>query len=311
MPRLLLAILVLTIGTACAGLVRGYVLFVPGILGMAFGGFLGYATGLLARGDSASPRAFGPRLWLVAGAGLLYCVGTAAVVALVNVGTTGFPLEWLEDVLKGFEGEFFAGQSRNSFQAVSGVLEGGWWVVFHLLDAGLFAFLFLVTNAVGLGDVAEEDLPDAPSRSGVPGFVACVAVSAGVVAFLNSWPMILYPSPERSPEEAIDALRGDWAFGDGADFLGADEEERSFSAFRGLGTELAGVSKQPQRFIVSMEPVWDGSFEGRILLPGGRALSARMELSDADDEMRFVIEWPTRAGTEERRVVARRLPRGS
>ncbi len=79
-------------GTVAVGPVRGLVLCLPGILGMAAGG----ATGWLWR--AGPPR--GPkdaqscenRLWLAGGAAVLYAVGTAATVSLLRAGLMGAPL---------------------------------------------------------------------------------------------------------------------------------------------------------------------------------------------------------------------------
>ncbi|HNW92394.1 MAG TPA: hypothetical protein PKM88_05735, partial [bacterium] len=59
-------------------------------------------------------------------------------------------LDWLPDVLNGYAQEPFVGLVlRGTHESVAGGLEGIWWVLFVLVDAGLFAYLFLVGTTLG------------------------------------------------------------------------------------------------------------------------------------------------------------------
>ncbi len=223
-------------GTAAVGVLRGGVAFVPGIFGMAAGGLTGYLCGRTGRGDPDEFWPPGQRLWLALGAAVLYGVGTAATVSVLRVGLMGAPLDWLVDVIGGTDGEFFFGTSRNSYQSVSGTISGAWWVVFNLLDTGLFLPLFFVSSVAGFdsesgarnpavdgvreakGDSGPVP-PGSPARGGAIGCGVFVITAAAVLAGLHFGPG-LAPAVSDAPsaEEVMWGLQGEWEFSEGPRF---------------------------------------------------------------------------------------------
>jgi len=326
--RLLPFVLIIVVATVIAGFARGLILFIPGIMGMAFGGLLGWTAGRIGRSDPETVWTFPLRVGLTLGAALFFGIGTAAVVSFINTPNMGLPLDWLAGVVGGTEGEVFFGTSRNSFQNVEGVLTGVWWFVFSILDMLLFSFLFLVTLGVGLSpDDDNEDgsfdddggipgspppLPLEPGHSAPPlGFItfALFAIlTLGALVSLAMWP-VLGATANTGASEAhlLSELQGDWTFGEEAAFLGKTEEERTFTLQRGLGAELAGFSAVPTHFMLSMEMRRDGVFEGRINLGGRGLFSLRMRPSQDRNELSFSVDLWSATGRAERSLTARRI----
>ena len=134
------------------GVVTGYARtqmgFIIGIQGMVAGGIMGYLSGRLGRGDPLVDWTCGRRLRMLVWITVLFAgfhLGTLS--AIHSTGVSG-PLEWLGDVLKGYESEPFFGARRHG-SAVVGKVDEVWWVVFQLTDLGLFAFLSIAFQAIG------------------------------------------------------------------------------------------------------------------------------------------------------------------
>ena len=324
--RLALMLLIVLAGTLAIGLLRGMVAFVPGIFGMAAGGLTGYLCGRIGREDPEARWPPGQRLWLALGAAALYGVGTAATVSVLRTGLMGAPLEWMGDVIGGADGEFFFGTSRNSYQSVSGTIRGTWWVVFSLLDAGLFLPLFFVSSVAGFGsrsgprEIAGDEVqgaevdaglvsPGSPARGGAIGCGVFVITAAAVLAALHFGPG-LAPAVSGAPsaDDVMWGLQGEWQFEDGASWLGVTPAERTFTMSRVFDNELAGVPADPTRFMLTLERRRDGVFEGRLLVSGGDVLPVRMQPSPESQDLDFVVEWWGPGGRSERRVTAHRLP---
>ncbi len=326
--RLLPYVLIVVAATIIAGFARGLILFIPGIMGMAAGGLLGWTAGRIGRSDPEASWTFGLRIGLTLGAALFYGIVTAAVVSIINIETMGLPLDWLAGVVAGTEGEVFFGTSRNSFQNIEGVLTGVWWFVFSIIDVLLFSFLFLVTLGVGLSpDDDSEDgsfdddggipespppLPMEPGRTepplGLITFALFAVLALGALVSLAMWP-VLGATANTGASEArlLSELQGDWTFGEEAAFLGNTEAERTFTLQRGLGAELAGFSAVPTHFMLSMEMRRDGVFEGRINLGSRGLFSLRMRPSDDRDELDFSVDLWSATGRAERSLTARRV----
>lgn len=329
--RFLPCLLLVAAGTVAVGLVRGLVLYVPGILGMAAGGLLGWLCGRIGRSDPEDLWSFENRVWLALGAALLYAVGTAATVSVLRAGLMGAPLEWLVDVVHGSEGELFAGHSTNSFQSVSGTLHGAWWLVFGAVDTLLFAFLFLVLTMVGVfsdpqaeeadgeGEAARAEIEsdsspptpiDQPSlRAGRLGFAGFAAATAAVLLGLHFAPVLATSAASgRTPDEIYQGLQGEWQLDEAASFLGAAPEERRFTLSRVFTDELAGIPADPPHFMLTLKRRPDGIFEGRLMVRGADVLPVRMRPSEDLNTLELVVDWWGPGGRSERRLTARRLP---
>ncbi len=326
--RFLPYVLIVAVATIIAGFTRGFILFVPGIMGMAVGGVVGWIAGRIGRSDPETVWTFSLRVGLTLGAALFFGIGTAAVVSIINTGTMGLPLDWLAGVVAGTEGEYFFGSSRNSFQNVEGVLTGVWWFVFSFVDVLLFSLLFLVTLGVGLSpDDETEDgqfeddgecpelpppLPMEPGRTvpplGLITFALFAVLGFGSLVGLAMWPSLgVLADAEDSGSRLLSELQGDWTFGEEAAFLGKTEAERSFTLQRGLGTELVGFAAVPTHFMLSMEMRRDGVFEGRFNLGGRGLFSLRMRPSDDRSELAFSVDLWSPDGRTEKSLTARRV----
>ena len=100
-------------------------------------------------------------------------------------------------------------------QSVEGELSGAWWLIFSIVDALLFSFLFLVTTGIGWSpddgsedDSGEQDsaapesapppLPVEPGRITLPfgliSFGLFAAVSLGTIVGLAVWPSFAAPA---------------------------------------------------------------------------------------------------------------------
>ncbi len=154
--RLLPFTLLVGAGGAVSGLIRGIGLFLPGLAGLAGGALLGWLAGRIARGDPEENDSFGLRVGLALGTAALWATAGAVTVSLMKAGPGDGPLGWLSGVLSGHGGELFYGFSRNSFQSVSGLLAGAWWIGFAALDSLLFAALFLVSYGAGVSPDENE-----------------------------------------------------------------------------------------------------------------------------------------------------------
>ncbi len=319
--------LVLSLGF---GLGRATILFVPGIVGMIAGGVLGYAAGRIGRGDPLRLWLFPTRAGLTLGATLLYVTTSIAVVAIVSSLPLGLPAEWIGDVLSGTDSEMFVGHSVNSFQSTGGPLTGAWWVIFIGVDALLFAFLFLITTGVGYSPDEDEELleeEDAsvdahpsetltppplpfdarPPRLGTISFAGFALCTTAIIAVVMAWPEVaVLAGGEPTPQVAAGQLQGQWVFGPEARFLGPTDDSRTFTGSIGLGREFAGFSKLESQFMISMAPRRDGVYEGRIYVRQRDILTARMRPSADRNELRFLVDWPTRTGMEQVEIRAYR-----
>ncbi|MCP4897238.1 MAG: hypothetical protein GY906_09740 [bacterium] len=317
--RLIPCMLLVLLGAVIAGLVRGYVLFVPGIMGMVVGGVVGWVSGRLGRGDPEHMWSFANRGWLSIGAGLFYAVCAALVVSVVNIGSMSLPLDWLAEVMAGYEGEVFVGFSTNSYQSTGGDISGGWWIFFAIVDWLLFAFLFLVATMVGWGgnETSQDSLEQKPSpirperlRMPLPmvSFVFFALMSLAAVIGLAMWPYSgVAPFGAASDSNLVSELHGDWIFGPEAEFLGSSETERRFTLMPGLGSELAGFSEIPTQFMLSLELRRGGVFEGRLSLGVGGILPIRMQASEDRTELIFVVVSPPIGIVSEERLTACRV----
>lgn len=138
---------------AVLGIFRADACALPGLAGMLAGGVAGYGAGRLGRGDPLRFWAFGQRLWLAFAGALIYGWVQLLVAGAVHATPVDSPFYWISEVADGFLREPFFSMGQTGgvvLRAYSGTLTGGWWIFFNLLDAVLFAFLFLVSTGAGL-----------------------------------------------------------------------------------------------------------------------------------------------------------------
>jgi hypothetical protein len=138
---------------AVLGIFRASACALPGLAGMLAGGIAGYGAGRLGRGDPLRFWGFGQRLWLAFAGALIYGWVQLLVAGAVHATPADSLFYWIFEVAEGLLREpfFSVGQTGGvALRAYSGKLTGGWWIFFNLLDAALFAFLFLVSAGAGL-----------------------------------------------------------------------------------------------------------------------------------------------------------------
>ena len=309
------ALLITLVVALLCGTIRGVVLFIPGIQGMIAGGLVGYSCGCPGRFDDSRWWGFSARSGLTLGAALIYLIGTTAVVAGLNAGLAGYPLEWLADVIDGSKGELFFGTSVNSLQSVGGKLRGGWWLVFVLLDAALFAFLHLVSFGIGLSSEREKKHPhnespiitqdsfnaDSPNL-GLLGFGSSMMLTIALVGLLAAWPsMAIFDDIKASVQVSLADLQGEWIFDQEVTLFGGTELARRFTLSIGIGEEMAGFSAEKGLYMIIVKPRNSGIFEGRILLKGKGELPTQMRVSPDQRQLTFTVEGITRSGAATRR----------
>jgi len=328
--RLVPAILLVAAGGILAGLFRSTMTFLPGIAGMAAGGVLGWLTGRLAREDPGEIMGFGLRAGLALGAGVLFETLGAVTVSILHTRPGEAPLRWLSGVLDGHRGEPFFGISHYSLQSVSGRLDGGWWLGFVVLDLLLFAALFLVSHGAGSSpdeEVLEDDegpdapetlepepeppLPAAPATSRIPGgalvFGIFVGLSmAALIVTQQVWSARSAPAYGPQAHEAAAELAGPWVFGQEASFLGSGSTGRRFTLSRGPRGDLAG--RGGSGFLLTLAPRRDGTWTGRLVVPGRAAFAVVVVPSDDGEALRFVLRRDLGAGPPMLEVTAHRLP---
>jgi len=158
---------------AAAALLRLEVCFAPGVTGMLFLGYAGYRAGRLGKDDPPELQTFGQRGATAVAMSLLY--GFAMIVGLSAARSApwGDPFDWAADLADGRGGEAFFG--LGTYRAHLGVLKGGWWIFFNLLDLALGGVLCLLGIGIGLGSRA-------PATRICP---SCRAPAAGDAAFCS------------------------------------------------------------------------------------------------------------------------------
>jgi hypothetical protein len=255
------------------------------------------------------------------GTAMLYAVVTAVVVAIVKVGPAGVPMEWLNGVVRGFEGEYFAGTSVNSFQSVEGMISGAWWLFFVAVDALLFCFLYLVFLGVGLSSEAggrlesvRADLPiDVGSRPlGTVAFGVFLGAAVAAILFAVAWPSLTFSGGDGAPARlSVAEIQGEWIFGEEAGFLGEGDEALRFTLSTGLGEELAAFSAVPSLYMIVLEPRRDGAYEGRLMMRGRGELPVLMRAAPGAEQLVLTVRGIDRSGAlVERELMARRTSNG-
>ncbi len=317
------ALLVVAASGLVAGLFRAHVLFLPGLAGMATGGLAGWLVGRLARRDPEEAYSFGFRSGLALGATALYGSMGLLMASLRDPGTALRPLEWIERVLGGRAGEPFFGISRYSLQTQSGTLEGGWWLLFFLLDLVLFAVLFLLAfgtgqspddvEGTGEGETVNEGdrRAAAPGGAGPRGALAFVLFAAAALAIMVAPGRVRGttggpPPAGAAAGPAVAALQGRWVAGGGASFLGSSERVRTFFLTESGPGELGGASLDRSWYLVGLRPSEDGGLEGLLHVPRGATYRVRIRPPAATGELLVSVVWSSTDGPVDLGFTARR-----
>lgn len=135
------------------GVVRAETLAFPGLQGMAAGGLLGWALGWNFRGDAPACWPFRARLALVLCVIPTYLCAHLSVFSAALARGADSPFFWLEEIAGGFQKEpfFSLGMTGPLYRVFQGVMTGGGWIFFNLLDGIFFGVFFLISLGVGLG----------------------------------------------------------------------------------------------------------------------------------------------------------------
>lgn len=264
-------VLFITIGIAIGlAYFRASQVFLIGLQGMLTGGVLGWIAGRLGRRDPGEYWSFQQRCWLGMSMTVVYMASHLVALSILNAGPVDTPLYWLGEVIRGFQEERFVSTGR--FQGYQGTIEGGWWIVMAIVDAGLFWFLFIVLCIVGVcpDRKVENDAPASTTENSPPdvvdwthkrdangalietksrtAFASTLFVLVGLVVtgviyqqYFNE------PLPEMTYSEGFAAMKqyeGQWRFKDGRELFNDDADGRTFTitplGFGGLS--LKGVT---------------------------------------------------------------------
>ena len=286
-----LPVLLMTIGTAVGlAFFRASEVFLIGLQGMLAGGLLGWIAGRFGRKDPAAAWSFQQRCWLGVSMTMVYVASHLVTVSLLNAGPVDTPLYWLGEVVRGFQEESFISTGR--FQGYEGTLEGGWWIVMNVVDAGLFWFLFIVLCVVG---VCPDRKTESDTSSGVVGnpppdvvdwtqkrdvhgatiesssrtafFSTLLVLVGGVVAGGVYWQFVNGAQPQMTYSAGIAAMKqyeGQWRFKEGRGLLPDDANARSFS-ITPLGYGSLSLKGATGNFTLSLDQ--DGrNFRGLLFM---------------------------------------------
>ena len=286
-----LPVLLMTIGTAVGlAFFRASEVFLIGLQGMLAGGLLGWIAGRFGRKDPAAAWSFQQRCWLGVSMTVVYVASHLVALSWLKAGPVDTPLYWLGEVVRGFQEESFVSTGR--FQGYQGKIEGGWWIVMTVVDAGLFWFLFIVLCVVGVcpdrkiesdassGAVENppQDIVDWTQKRDANGalieaksrtaFFATLFVLAGLsVAGGFYWQFANGAQPEMTFSSGIAAMKqyeGQWRFREGRGLFPDDADARSFTITPlGFGSlSLKGVTSN---FMLSLNQ--DGrNFRGLLFM---------------------------------------------
>ncbi|MBN2314575.1 MAG: hypothetical protein JXM79_11645 [Sedimentisphaerales bacterium] len=286
-----LPVLLITLG-ASIGLAffRASQVFLIGLQGMLAGGVLGWIAGRIGRKDPGVYWSFQQRCWLGVSVTVVYLAAHLVALSWLKAGPVDTPLYWLGEVVRGFHEEHFVSTGR--FQGYQGKIEGGWWVVMTVVDAGLFWFLFIALCVVGVcpDRKAENNAPSGAVENPPPDVVdwtqehdangaliepksrtaffsmlfviVGLAVSGGLY-----WQFADGAQPEMTFSSGIAAMKqyeGLWRFKKGRGLFHDDADARSFTIMA-LGFGSLSLKGATGNFMLSLDQ--DGrNFRGLLFM---------------------------------------------
>ncbi len=304
------------------GVLRAETLAFPGIQGMAAGGLLGFTLGWNARRDAPACWPFRARLALVLCAIPTYLAAHLGVFSFALARGADSPFFWLEEIAGGFQEEAFfsLGMTGPVYRAFQGVMTGGGWMLFNLLDGIFFGAFFLILLGVGLGQRFERPAEGAETEMASPlsrpflTVMVCAYLVLGSAGLWKLWHAVeVGPPLSYSPASwrALERYAGSWRL----------VEERP-GLFRASGDQLlvlrvagfedlAGESASG-RFSFSVTRrgstyqglLYTGRREGKTWYPSGGAVPIRLRLAPDGSSLEGAVTVFTLEGRRDGRFRA-------
>jgi hypothetical protein len=306
----------LTAGAAgvLLGILRGWLGFsMFGIQALLAGGLLGYGAGRPGRRDPGRFWTFSQRIWLALSTAVVFIVAHLIAASAAHAGPIDAPLYWLGEVADGSLREPFLSVKRGG--SASGVVTGGWWIAFTILDVALLAFTHIAGSVMALSGGAalepDETAPVGTARNACLAVVALVAVGATAYA---AAPWQERPDPYSTANIArISRLSGAWRIADGQGVFADSEGERQFTLKVAGFNALTGTSAEPGLYELSLDNEGE-DFRGRLRHSrhegfAGLPMYFRMRPSSDDAQLIMVFDVYSGGGRRAVTVVATRAER--
>ncbi len=279
------------------GVLRAETLAFPGIQGMAAGALLGCTLGWNARGDAPACWPFRARLALGLGAIPTYLAFHLGVFSFALARGADSPFFWLGEIAVGFQKEAFfsLGVTGPVYRAFQGVMAGGGWIFFNLLDGIFFGVFLLILLGVGLGRRFELPAEDSGAEMISPlsrSFLMAVVCSYLVLGGVGLWklwhavevgpPLSFSPASWR----ALERYEGPWRLVEDSPAIFRASGDRLFFLRVAGFEDLAGQSASG-RFSFSVTRrgstyqglLYTGRREGKTWHPSGGAYPLRLRLA--------------------------------
>ena len=254
------------------GTIRGYNGAFHGLSGMFFGGFSGYFV-CRASGEDSLDRSFSARVWIALSGAAIYMFAALIVTGILVSSTVDSPFYWIDRMIWGHgkESFFSIGRTGPVFKAYSGVLQGGWWLFFSLLDGALFAFTFLSGYVCGFKrksqpngsrdrTVKTQDTSNLGVKRSKKPMISFVLVISCIWGIYYTGRVFFEES--RISSSILSEYAGEWAVKESNSIPFSSEGERSFLIRPGAMGDLYGESTENKFFSFSLRS--KGLFRGRF-----------------------------------------------
>lgn len=192
MSRVVLLLVLTAFLGAVTALLRTGTGYFPGIQGLVTGALLAWLAGRIGRRDPPGWWTPGQRFWLWLNLTLTFGFTVLLTLSVLLAPPLAAPFDWLSDVLDGYREEYFFGGSL--LRRYEGLMSGGWWLAFQVLDAIFFFGLGIVVLGSAFtpdqeeGGDQEEDEEEEEDTAPMP---MPAGPSTARWAFLIQWLLII------------------------------------------------------------------------------------------------------------------------
>ncbi len=275
--RLLVAMAICTAAGILYGAIRGYNGAFHGISGMFLGGFSGYFVCRIS-GENSLDRYFSTRVWLALSGAAVYMFSALIVTGLLVSSTVDSPFYWIDRMIWGYgkESFFSIGRTGPVFKAYSGVLQGGWWLFFSLLDGALFAFTFLSGYVCGFKRKSQpsgsrdrtektEDISNLAVKKSKKPMISFVLVISCIWGIYYTGRVFFEES--RISYAVLSEYAGEWAVKESNSIPFSSDGKRAFVIRPGAMGDLYGESRENKLFSFSLSSkgLFDRRFSGTFM----------------------------------------------
>jgi len=279
------------------GVLRAETLAFPGLQGMVAGSLLGSALGWNARGAAPVCWPFRARLALVLCAIPTYLAFHLGAFSFALARGADSPFFWLEEIAGGFHKEAFfsLGMTGPLYRTFHGVMTGGGWIFFNLLDGIFFGVFLLILLGVGLGQRFERPAEGAETEMASPlscpflTVMACAYLVLGSAGLWKLWHAVeVGPPPSFNPASwrALERYAGPWRLVEEVPAIFRASGDRLFFLRVAGFEDLTGQSASG-RFSFSVTRrgstyqglLYTGRRDGKTWHPSGGAYPLRLRLA--------------------------------